>query len=308
MANHLSFQEIPKTKRMIMIAGWRQWADAGSISSGLPEYLIKITGASKIGEIRSDGFYMFQVPGTHHLLRPVIKLEDGYPESLEQKKNEFFYTGDDEKGLIIFLGDEPHMNVEQYAASFFEAVKMLNIEQIAGMAGVYGPVPYNKARQISCIFSLPPMKDLLEGYAVSFSNYEGGASIGSYLVTRASELNIPYFIFYGFAPAYDFAGDLSLTQGIRVENDYKAWHDIMTRLIHILDLHIDLDELQELSDKLLIAIESRINELEVDLPELGIQDFLTRVDEDFTEQPFISLDDFWEDEIRNLFDFDEDLD
>ena len=64
-----------------MIAGWHQWADAGSISSGLPLYLIEQTQARKIGRIKPDGFYLFQIPGAHHLLRPVVKLNEGYREA-----------------------------------------------------------------------------------------------------------------------------------------------------------------------------------------------------------------------------------
>lgn len=61
-----------------MIAGWRQWADAGEVSSGLPRYLIERTRAARIGRIDAGQFYLFQTPGTHHLLRPSVKLAEGY--------------------------------------------------------------------------------------------------------------------------------------------------------------------------------------------------------------------------------------
>ena len=92
----------PVAEQIYMVAGWHQWADAGNISSGLPEYLIQHTGARKIGEIGEDGFYLFQVPGTHHFLRPEIKLKDGYRQELAEQLNEFYYTGDDEKAWSFF--------------------------------------------------------------------------------------------------------------------------------------------------------------------------------------------------------------
>ena len=61
-----------------LIAGWHQWADAGAVSSGLPQYLVEWTDATKIGRIAPDGFYLFQIPGTHDLLRPVVRLNEGY--------------------------------------------------------------------------------------------------------------------------------------------------------------------------------------------------------------------------------------
>jgi len=162
MDETIHFLELPQSKNMRMIAGWRQWADAGSISSELPKYLIEQMDARKIGELRDDGYYLFQIPGAHHLLRPVIRLEDGYRQSLEEKRNEFYFTGDSENGLVIFLGDEPHLGIEKYAANFLTAVKKLGVAQINGLAGVYGPVPYNRDRQVSCIYSLPSMRAQLE--------------------------------------------------------------------------------------------------------------------------------------------------
>ncbi|MFL7839192.1 MAG: PAC2 family protein [Candidatus Promineifilaceae bacterium] len=301
MDNTIHFEEIPHAKNMRMITGWRQWADAGSVSSALPEYLVELVGARKIGEMSNDGFYIFQIPGTHHLMRPVIKLEEGYRRSLEENRNEFYFAGDEENGLVIFIGDEPHMGVDAYARNFFSAAKVLGVSQIAGLAGVYGPVPYNLDRQISCIYSLPSLKAQLEDYAVDFSDYEGGASIGSILASKAEAESMPYIVFYAFTPAYDFSEEDMTTQGIRLENDYKAWLDIMRRLNHLLDLNLDLSDLEERSRELIDVIDSRIIELEEEMPHLGIREYLQSIEEQFTETPFFMLDDVWEDEFRNLF-------
>lgn len=309
MDETIQFEEIPTAKNMRMIAGWRQWADAGSVSSALPEYLVELTGARKIGEMGDDGYYLFQIPGAHHLLRPLITLEDGYRQSLKENQNEFYFAGDSENGLVIFIGDEPHLAVDSYARNFFAAVKKLGVSQIAGLAGVYGPVPYDRDRQVSCIYSMPAMKEQLQEYAVDFSDYEGGSSIGSYLVSKAEKEAVPYFIFYAFAPAYDFSEDEMMTQGIRLENDYKAWYDIMRRLNHLLQLNLDLADLEEKSQELIDVIDNRIVELEEEMPELGIRDYLATIEDQFTEKPFFLLDDVWEDEFRNLFgDEEDDLD
>src|SRR5690606_5346996 len=68
MPDRVEIWEKPAAPEVYMLAGWRQWADAGSVSSGLPQYLIQQTGARKIGQIRPDGFYLFQIPGTHDLV------------------------------------------------------------------------------------------------------------------------------------------------------------------------------------------------------------------------------------------------
>ena len=161
----------------------------GSVSSGLPPYLVDHLKAQKIGEMDPDGFYLFQIPGTHHLLRPEVNFEDGYNKEISLPVNEFYYARLGQKGLVLFTGDEPHMNMDRYADGLFHAAKELNVRRLAVVGGVYGAMPYDRDREVSCTYSLPRMKKELEQYAVRFSNYNGGATIGSYLVDRA-ELTI----------------------------------------------------------------------------------------------------------------------
>ena len=303
MDKRINLWEKPTSTENYMIVGWRQWADAGGISSELPQYLIEKTGAQKIGEIKPDGFYLFQIPGTHHFLRPEIKLEEGYRQELEMRRNEIFYAGDDKKGLVIFLGDEPHMNEEQYAEAFFDVAEALNVKRAAAVGGVYGPMPYDRDREISCVYSLRRMKKELADYAVKFSNYEGGTTIGTYLIDKAEHREIEFLAFYAFVPAYDF-GQLSLSQqqGIRIETDFKAWYDLMRRFNHMFHLDIDLSELEQESEMLVTSMEAKIEELEEEIPQLNVKEYMEKVGEDFIELTFMPLDDVWERELGNLFD------
>ena len=149
MSDVVDIWERPKAGEIFMLAGWRQWADAGSMSSGLPQYLIKQTNARQIGEIRSDSFYLFQFPGTHDLVRPVVKFDEGYPESLQTPTNKLYYTGDAERGVIIFLGDEPHLDVERYVAAFLDAAKSLGVKRIVGFgARLLDPEASASPRQV----------------------------------------------------------------------------------------------------------------------------------------------------------------
>lgn len=291
----------PHAKEIYMIAGWQQWADAGSISSGLPEYLIEQTDARKIGEISSDGFYLFQIPGTHHFLRPEIKLNEGYREELGVRKNEIYYTGDDDKGLVIFLGDEPHLDADRYAEAFLTVVQKLNVKRVGAVGGVYGSMPYDKDREVSCVYSLRGMKDELGKYAVRFSDYEGGTTIGTYILDKAEHLQIEFLVFYAIVPAYDFSELSASVQGMRVENDFKAWYGLLRRFNHMFGLQIDLSDLDKKSDDLLHSMEAKINEIDRQLPELNVLEYMERLSDDFNERPFEPLSDVWERGLRDLF-------
>lgn len=293
--------EKPLAEEVYMIVGWHQWADAGAISSGLPQYLIEQTGARRIGEMKPDGFYLFQIPGTHHFLRPEIKLDEGYRKELGTRKNEFFYSGDDRKGLVVFLGEEPHLNVELYAEAFFHAVEELGVRRVAAVGGVYGAVPHDKDREVSCVYSLPEMKDELAEYAVKFSNYEGGTTIGTYLVDRAEQSEVEFLVFYAFVPAYDLSQLSEHLRGMRIENDFKAWCDLTTRLNHMFDLGLDLSDLERRSDELISSMDYKIDELERAMPQLKVREHVERLTRDFVEMPFMPLGEVWERELGDLF-------
>ncbi|MFO7320097.1 MAG: PAC2 family protein [Chloroflexota bacterium] len=305
MAEALTLWQQPKAKHINMIAGWRQWADAGSASSGLPQYIIEQLGAQKIGEIRPDGFYLFQIPGTHDLVRPMVQFDEGFPESLEQWRNELYYAGDEERGLVIFVGDEPHLDIERYVNTVLDAAEMLNVKRIVGLGGVYGELPYDKARTIGCVYSLRHMKAEMQTLGVQLSNYQGGASIGSYFCKRAGDRGQEFVAFYVFVPNYDFSLLGQRGSAIRIENDFMAWHAIVRRINHMLKTRIPLEDLENLSGELMRAVSSKVDELDSAEPELGVRDYLRRLSDSFEEVPFDPLDDVWEDALRSLLNDDD---
>ena len=307
MAETLQFREVPQAEHMYMIVGWHQWADGGAMSSGLPRWLAQENNARKIGSISPDGFYLFQIPGTHDLVRPVIQFNDGYPESLESPRNDFYYTGNAERGVVIFIGDEPHLDVERYTAALLDAAQRLKVERIITLGGVYGELPYDKERMVSSIYSLPHLKRELDQMAVNLSDYHGGASIGSYLCRRAGERNMECVGFYASVPTYDFSGVEQIGNSIRIENDFMAWHTVMRRINYMLKTGFDLTELEEKSLKLIEAIEAKIDHLDNLAPEVQVREYMARLADAFEEQPFVEpLANVWEDELRRLFDDDED--
>ena len=302
MSDLVDIWERPEADEIYMLAGWRQWADAGSISSGLPQYLIQQTDARQIGSIQPDGFYLFQIPGTHDLVRPVVKFDQGYPESLQAKRNELFYAGGERRGLVYFSGDEPHLDVECYVENFLHAAKMLNVKRIVGLGGVYGELPYNKERMVSCIYSLPHMQEELDGLAVNFSDYHGGASIGSFICKRAGEQGIEFVSFYAFVPTYDFSSVAQLANTIRIENDFMAWLGVMRRVNYMLKIKFDLSDLERKSKRLIELVDGKVDELDSVAPEVSVREYMNRLSDEFMETPFNPLEDIWEEEIRRLFD------
>jgi hypothetical protein len=70
-------------------------------------------------------------------------------------------------------------------------------------------------------------------------------------------------------------------------------------------LGIDLTDLEKKSDELLESMDAKIDQVDDQLPELQVRDYLARLAEEFTERPFEPLSEIWERELRDLFNDDD---
>ncbi len=308
MADEL-FRLDDKPEANYMIAGWRrQWSNGGRISSRLPRYLIDKLGARKIGEMGPEVSrlcYPFQVAGTHDVYRPAAAFQDGLPSQEMRRENEYFDAGN---GLIIFLGEEPWQRIDIYAESFFQVVKELGIKQTVAVEGVNGPAPPDLERRITCTYSKPEMKEMLDRYGVQFSSYGSdgrrGPTIGMALVSMAhfQYPDVEMFRFGAMAPMYPFVA--SSNQQLNIPTDRKAFYDIMRRVNAIFDLDIDLSELRTRGEKesndLLTTLE-RISSTNAEAKQI-----IDQVRAEYSYTPFVrpvdldpALDQTLEDILRN---------
>lgn len=292
-----------------MIAGWRQWADGGGTSSAFVEYLINLLGAKKIGHIKPDSLYLFQTPVSQFLFRPRIKFEEGYRTQMEGPRNDVYYYSNGKQGLVLFIGDEPHMNAERYAEAFFDIVTELKVKRVIATGGVYAVVPYDKDRSVTCTYSLPELKAELAAYAVNLSGYEGPVSIGSYLNDRAEALKVEYIAWYAFVPMYDFSRMIQSqqAQGISIEEDFKAWLDLLRRINHMFGMNIPTVDLAEKSLALKAQLDENVEEIAKHAPQFPVREYLAKVAAEFEEQRFDDgapedqLSDVWEDALGDIF-------
>jgi hypothetical protein len=155
---------------------------------------------------------------------------------------------------------------------------------------------------VTGVYSLPRLKEEMSSYAVNLSDYQGGASIGSYLCRRAGDRGMEYVAFYAFVPTYEFSSLTQIGNSIRIENDFMAWLGVMRRVKHMLKLELDLTDLERRSKQLVKVMDEKVEELDQASPQLGVREYINRLSDEFSETAFEPLDELWEDEIRRLFD------
>ena len=76
----------------------------------------------------------------------------------------------------------------------------------------------------------------------------------------------------------------------------------MKRINYMLNLNFDMTDLMGRANRLIEVVDAKLDELEGEMPDARIHEYLERISADFEEQTFLPLDDVWEEELRNLFD------
>jgi proteasome assembly chaperone (PAC2) family protein len=256
---------VAKTEKpTYMVAGFHQWANAGDVSSGIPEYLIGKLHAGRVGHIRKDDFYIFQTPGTHFLFRPPVKYVEGYEADYQEEPiNDFYHAEISGKRLIIFIGTEPNLRGEAYVDTLLDGAKELGVRRIIVASGVGGEVPFDKERLVSCSYSMIKMRKELEGYAVNFSNYERNATIGMVINHYSKGREIESVNFSARTPSYQLS--------LAMPSDKRAMYDILRRIRCMFGINLDLSDLEKESKQQALDFDNALKRLCIGHPDLEPQ-------------------------------------
>ena len=272
---------IKPEKPTFMVAGFNQWANAGNVSSGIPEYLIEKLNARRVGHIRKGDSYIFQLPGSHFIFRHPVKYVEGYEEDYQEEPiNDFYYTEISEKGLLIFIGTEPNQHEDIYVNTLLDGAEELGVKRIIVPAGVGGEVPFDKERLVSCTYSLKQMQEELKNYALSFSNYDKNATIGMVINHYSKERGIESVRMSARTPSYQIP--------VTSPSDKRAMYDILRRIRYMFGIDLDLSDLEKEIKQQISDFENALKRLYMGNPELESQitTYMERIGEGFKESRF----------------------
>ena len=270
-ADKLNIYKRPKLDTPRLLLGLSGWMDGGDVSTGTIKILIEKLNAEKFADIDPEEFYIYSFPGPMELtalFRPHTKIKDGIIDFYETPKNEFFY--DPKNNLILFLGREPNLQWQNFADCIFSLCTQLGIEIIYFIGSVAGLVPHTREPRLFCSVSDVELKETLQHYGVNFTNYEGPASIITYLTANCHKHNLTMATFVATIPAY--------VQG----NNPRCIEAVTRRMAGILGLEINLDDLRITSDE----FEKRLTEVVQDQPELAGN--ISRLEADYDNEIFNS--------------------
>jgi proteasome assembly chaperone (PAC2) family protein len=245
--------------------------DGGNVSTGTVKCLINRLGAEEFAEIEPEGFYIYSFPGSMEitaLFRPHTKIKDGLIESYQRPTDAFFYN--EENNLILFVGKEPHLQWEEFADCIFSVCSEFGVKEIYFIGSVAGLVPHTREPRIHCSVSDAKMKETFEQYGVRFTDYEGPASIITYLTFNAKKYNVDMATLVALIPAY--------VQG----KNPKCIEAVTRRLVGILGMQMELDDLRDIGDE----FERKLTDVVEEQPELATN--IRKLEEDYDNEIFDS--------------------
>lgn len=265
----LKIYKRPTLTKPRLLLGFSGWMDGGDVSTGTVQCLSEKLEADKLAEIDPNGFYIYSFPGSMEitsLFRPHTKIKEGEIYSYKTPTNEFFCSEQD--NLIMFVGKEPNLRWEEYSDCILSLCEEFGVEMVYFIGSVAGLVPHTREPRLFCSVSAPKLKETFKHYGVSFSNYEGPASVVTHLTTRCARRGLKMISLVATIPAY--------VQG----NNPKCITAVTRRLAGMLELDIELDDLQGISDE----FEKKLNEAVLAQPELANN--INKLEEDYDNEIF----------------------
>ncbi|MBC7188702.1 PAC2 family protein [Candidatus Aerophobetes bacterium] len=258
-----------------MLLGFSGWMDGGDVSTGSVEYLKNKLGAVKFAEIKSEKFYILNMPGTMEQVaqfRPYTLIEEGVVKKLIFPKNEFFYS--EKEKIILFSGKEPNLRWEKYADCIFKVVEEAGVKKICFVGSVAGLVPHTREVRVTCSFSKNTKKENLSNYDVRFTNYQGPASIVTFLMSLCETKKVEMVNFVTEIPVY-----------LQSRNP-KGIKAAVRRAVRYLGIEIDVSDLSRMSEE----FEKNIDKIVAGQPKLLEQ--IKKLEENYDKEIMDQKEDF----------------
>ena len=246
MAGRLIMEEQPKLRSPYLLIGQKGWLNAGEVSTGCIDYLLRKLDARKFAHIESQGFYIYQMPSStaELTLRPHARIKEGLVKRLDSPQNDFFFwKSDTDNDLILFQGVEPNLDWPLYAQAILDTARHHQALRIYFLGGVFDQVPHTRKTAIQATVSHSRLKDELKTFA-RFTDYEGPCSFTTMLLTLACEQAIEFASLHARTPLY--IHDLNS----------RACHDLLSNLFALTGFRIDLNDLKQAGEEQMKLIDS----------------------------------------------------
>lgn len=249
-----------------LVIGLSGWMNCGDVSLGSVEWLVNELNATRAASIAPDGFYIYshQNTDTTEGYRPYARIQEGIVTAYREPENLFYY--DKNNNLMLFLGQEPNLNWDEFAECIIAVCKDYSIREIYFVGSVAGLVPHTRQAGIVCTLSDVRYRNDFAEHGFKFTNYSGPASFITHLLVHSTKHDIMMANLIFTVPAY-----------VHGDNP-KCIEAAILNIKNILGLKVKLSKLRNFSDE----FEKKLSEVIREMPELS--ESIEKLEEDFDKE------------------------
>lgn len=252
-----------------MLIGFSGWPDAGNVASLTVQHFIDSLNSEKLMEFELAEFQDLT------LSRPTVEIEDGLIKELHFAEGALYLWSDPEQdaSLLILKSPEPGFGWKEFSEKIVNLSVAMGARRIYLVGGVLDMVPHTRRPRITAVVNMEHLKMEVKVRGIVPSNYRGPASIHSYLLTASREMGLEAISLWGHVPSY-----------VSYPNAIVAFH-LASQLAEMMEISINLDRLERLSEELRRMIDSASEEN----PELRriIRELERKYDEESGPPPYI---------------------
>ncbi len=275
--NRLALTRTPDLRTPYLLAGFGGWANGGEVSTEVVEFLQSNLATKPLGEIVSDGLYIYASPTLAS--RPATVIHQGLIESMRFPSNTLYSwqcPQDGEHDLILLEGVEPDLRWQEYVAAVLACAERFQVQRVYTIGGYLDHAPHTRTPRIAAVVTDAALRPELMAYDVKLTDYEGPTGIQSYLLAACQERGIEGVSLWGGTPTY-------------IEGSYPHVAQAMLHLLRRMwRLSVDLQPIEEHAAELDGALHAQMD----NHPDLA--DYVKRLEQAYdtaqNEQPEVDTD------------------
>lgn len=226
-----------------LIAAFAGWNDAGQAATAAVRFLIDAFHAEEVASIDPEEFYDFTSS------RPVVRIGPDEQRALEWPANRFFVSAGRERGIVLLLGDEPHLRWRAFTSAVLDVASRLNCRMVFTLGGLVGDAVHTRPVPLAGYSLHPALRPRFDALGISGSRYEGPTGIVGALHDRCRQEMIPSGSLWAAVPQY-----------LGTTPNPKAALALLDALDDLLELGLDLRELRAVAEEFEASVTKAVSQ------------------------------------------------
>jgi proteasome assembly chaperone (PAC2) family protein len=226
----LVWEDRPKLRRPVMVAGFEGWNDAGDAASDAASWLAQRFGGTRFAWIDPEEHFDFQSR------RPQVELTDGVTRTIKWPANECFAARIEsaDRDLVVLRGVEPSYRWRSFCRAVLTVASETGCEMVVTLGALLADVPHTRPPSIT---GAATDEELIQRLQLTRSRYEGPTGIVGVLHDACREQGVASASLWAPVPHY-----------VAAPPNPVATRALLERFGTLVGVPLELDELAELAD------------------------------------------------------------